>query len=130
MGDDGVSHPVEVIGLGMFAGLIMVAAEPIRVVMEISQNAGSRRRYQWLCVGPRRTYEATGLDHIALGQARSTSCRQTETACVRGPLTRAKMLRHRLWFVAPGNKEICEIPALSEGEGRWIADQVLRFRKM
>ena len=120
--------PFVAIGLLMFCGLVTAIAEPLRRSTWRFTPLGIEAEVRWQTLGRRWFYPCEGLDRIELDEIDSIQRRG-----LRKMLQPIKSLAtddclYRLSFIGRDNVEVCEITSLTEGEARWIADQVLRNR--
>lgn len=120
--------PFMAIGLVMLVGLVSTMVEPLRRSTWRFTPLGIEAEVRWQTVGCRWFYPCDRLDRIELDKANST-----RRGCLRNMLQPTRSLDadecpYRLSFVGRDNVKVCEITSLTEGEARWIADQVLRDR--
>lgn len=120
--------PFLAIGLLMLIALASTMAEPLRRNTWRFTPLGIEAEVRWQTVGRRWFYACDRLDRIELDKANST-----RRGCLRNMLQPTKSLDpdecpYRLSFIGRDNVKVCEIISLTEGEARWIADQVLRNR--
>ncbi|MBX9789708.1 MAG: hypothetical protein K2Y37_12395 [Pirellulales bacterium] len=124
--------PFVAIGLLMFVGLVMTIAEPVRRTSWRVSPREIECRWRWFGYGPRWTYpidDIAGLDRIELDK--SDGNKRGRLGSLRGswpPATNTNDCPYRLSLIRRDNVEVCEIGGLTEGEARWIADQVQRSR--
>lgn len=124
--------PFVAIGLLIFAGLALMLAEPFRRTCWRVSPREIECRWRWFGYGPRWTYPIdglAGLDRIELDK--SGDNKRGRFGSLHGswpPTTNADDCPYRLSLVGRDNVEVCEIAGLTEGEARWIGDQVLRNR--
>ena len=120
--------PFVAIGLLMFAGLVMTIAEPVRRSTWRIMPREIEFRTRWLGCGPRWSYPIDSLDRIQLDRTEGAPARNWRKVVNSAKNVVADDCPYRLSLVGGGNVELCEIAGLTEGEARWIADQVQRNR--
>lgn len=119
--------PFEVIGLGMFAVLVMAILEPTRRTSWRIGRSDVTCRLTWLGVGPAWTYLVDSLDRIEVKSSRAEGARSGNRVTLPWKSDEAAF---RLSLVDPSNQEVCSIPGLTEGESHWMADVIRDQRPM
>ncbi|MGD9647615.1 MAG: hypothetical protein AB7U73_18015 [Pirellulales bacterium] len=121
--------PFELVGLLMMVVLAIAIAEPLRSITWRFTPTDLKCELQWRELGRRWSYAIKGLSRIELD--RKTDAKRKLSDHFKQPnlVFTNDECPYRLSFVDRDNAEVCEIAGLSEGEARWIADQVMRHRR-
>jgi hypothetical protein len=111
--------PFELIGLGMFAALVLAAIGPWRRTVWRFERYRIVRRTWWPVFRTTRAWEIGELDSLELrpGGAAARSGREDADA------------RFSLAFVSSDHAIVCEIGKLTEGDARWMGGIVLDRRR-
>lgn len=123
--------PFEVIGLAMFAALLLTMAEPVR---RLTWRFGEREiqcRLAWLGLGRDWTYPVDRVGRLEIQEREKDSRGQMIQSNFQsrriGPHDDGDW-EHKLVFIDRDNLEICTINQLTLGEAEWIADRLRRAR--
>jgi hypothetical protein len=117
--------PFVVIGLVMFAGLLLTLLEPLRrTSIQVGQSSITYR-LTWFGVGPSWDYPIESLDRIEVKNKEAKQKRSANNATIPWKTTGATF---RLSFVDRSNREVCSIDGLTEGEARWMAAAIEKER--
>lgn len=117
--------PFEAIGLVMFTGLLAVLGEPFHERQWSFGGQVVRYRTTWLGLGPAWTYHVLRLHRLKLRQLNSEARARRRSFQVE--MTDEKP-SFELAFLAAEYTELCAVTDLTEGEARWIGDNILRER--
>ena len=117
--------PFEVIGLIMFAVLVLMLLEPFRRTAWKFEQSQIERTTRWPLVHRRRTWEVLGLDRLEL-RSPGEGVSQPRSMTLAGISSADKLFE--LAFVTTENADLCSIGSLTEGEARWMARAVLDRR--
>jgi hypothetical protein len=120
--------PFEVAGLLLVVVLVLALSEPLRRNHWRFTPIDLEGELRWREIGRRWSYAIEGLDRIELDRKTDTKRKLSDLFKHPKLLFASDECPYRLSFVGRDNVEICEIISLTEGEARWIADQVLRDR--
>lgn len=116
--------PFEVIGLAMFAALLIGLLEPFHCTTWRFEPDRIVCRSEWPAFRRTREWSVIALDRLELrssGDNGSTGLREATHE-------RAGESGHELGFVSGDNTDVCSIRDLTEGEARWMA-HVIRERR-
>lgn len=114
--------PFEVIGLAMFAGLVMALAEPLRQTTWYVDQQQITHAIGWPVFRRTRVYECDAVERLELRRNEADDDQQkTESLWT----ARMDIGRFDITFVDDDNTDVCTIAGLTEGEARWMAGQVL-----
>lgn len=117
--------PFEVIGLGMFAALVLVLAEPFRTTRWLFERYRISRFSKWPMVARSKQWELAGLGRIELRGAGKEQNRPMSSLNLPSP----DQGDFKLAFVTGDNRDLCYMDGLSKGEALWIAGVLLRERE-
>lgn len=114
--------PFEVIGLAMFAGLVLALAEPFRQTTWNVDLQQITHIIPWPVFRRMRVYECDAIDRLELRRNEDDEDRQkvrsTWTAWMDNGI-------FDITFVDEHNTDVCAIEGLTEGEARWMAGQMI-----
>jgi hypothetical protein len=110
--------PFELIGLAFFLGWFAMLTAPLWTRRFTFERGMATRRYAWAFFGYKTRYALGDLERIELREVAAS-------AKVGAPSDRHGG-RFTLVMVDTGGDEVLEIKPLTEAEGRWIGDQLLR----
>jgi hypothetical protein len=116
--------PFEVIGLIMFAALIVQIVEPIRRTCWKFGRQEIECRWSWLGLGRTWTYPIKLLSRleIHLVEMKKSNPRSAN-------FIGSQEADRSLLLIDKDNAEFCSVKRLTEGEARWIGDFLLRERE-
>jgi hypothetical protein len=117
--------PFEVIGLAMFASLVLVVLEPCRRTAWRFEGERIVSQWRWPVYCHARSWEVGRLGRLELRRSGNHSRRQRfsdMTADMTGQTA------FELALVSGDNVDLCEIDDLTEGEARWMARIILERR--
>ena len=121
--------PFEVIGLAMLVGLAAAVFEPVRRTSWEFGRDEVRCRIAWCGWGCTWRYPVDQLDRVELRQiAPNTTAKNLKVEGFSHGNQQGGT-RFELSLVDAANTECCRLAGLTEGEGRWIADGVLRDKR-
>lgn len=115
--------PFEVIGLLMFAALVVVLAEPFRQTWLRCERDRVVVESRWPFFRRRREWDVPPLDRLELRHAREQEGGKIPTVQSFG-----SDRDYRLVFVTRENSDLCSIDTLTSGEARWLAGHLHRDR--
>ncbi|REK12548.1 MAG: hypothetical protein DWQ37_11535 [Planctomycetota bacterium] len=122
--------PFEVIGLALFGALVVMMLEPVRKRIWTLEARHIEHRWQWFGIGRTWVYPVEGLVRVDVVREEDEARQRRRGKKIRA--TNASwgdaVTPFSLVLVAPGNRELCEIDGLTEGEARFIGDAILRQR--
>jgi hypothetical protein len=116
--------PFEVIGLLILGGFLAALLEPVHRTVWTFSRRGIDCRHTWLGIGPHRTREPTSLDRVELRR----SVKGGQQGSPRTAVLDGEERLYGLSLIDQSNAELCSIKGLTEGEGRWMGDIILRER--
>lgn len=121
--------PFEVIGLAMFALLLLAVLEPIRTTTWRFDAGLAQNRVAWGGIGRSWTYEIEAIERIELRRVESVGAGSNLL-----DLRKSYHTLHRagatfeVGLVGKESTDVCLIRGLTEGEARWMADVLFRER--
>jgi hypothetical protein len=118
--------PFEVIGLALFAALLVAVLEPFRRTACRFEWDRIISQTRWPVYRHTRAWEVVGLDRVELRRCSDDPKRRRFSDAT------ADMSGHTpfdLALVAGNNIDLCEIRHLTEGEARWMAGIILDRRR-
>ena len=118
--------PFVVIGLVMFAGLILSAADPLRVTTWRIDGLQIQREIRYAFFRWRRQWSVESIDRLESRRSDENSSRRSAGTMQIG----SDHLHYVLAFVTSANKDLCTIDKLTAGEARWIAHLVFEKTKI
>jgi hypothetical protein len=118
--------PFEVIGLGMFAALVITMLEPWRTTTWRFESERIVSRLRWPVFSYTRTWDVIRLDRLELRRRNSNDSRGLRFSKATTDTTAETPFE--LALVSGENVDLCEIDDLTEGEARWMARIILDRR--
>jgi len=113
--------PFVLIGLLFVFLFLLTLIEPLRVTSWTFTSNSIDCAWRWLGLGPRWHYDVTSLQSISIDKSKRRKAQQeSDEVEDSGPL------RYCITFHANESSEICTFDSLTEGEARWIAENVRR----
>ncbi len=118
--------PFEAIGLAMFAGLLLVLAEPLRRTVWRFEYDRIVGRTSWRICGFSRGWDVLALDRLELRRRGRQDQQGKANVKLMTDLNGERTFE--LVLVSADNVDLCRIESLTEGEARWMAGIVLKRR--
>ncbi len=114
--------PFEVIGLAMFAGLVLALAEPFRQTTWYVDQQQITHTIRWPVFRRTRIYECDAIDRLELRRSEDDEDQKKNRSSWTAWMDSGSF---DVTFVDDDNTDVCTIEGLTEGEARWMAGQVL-----
>jgi hypothetical protein len=118
--------PFEVVGLAMFAGLILMVLEPWRRTSWQFGEESIVRQSRWPFFRWTRSWIMPRLDRLELRRLNPSGRHSQRFSESIGDPTGT--LSFALALISSDNVDVCEIKSLTEGEARWMARIILKRR--
>ncbi len=115
--------PFEVIGLAMFAGLVLTVLEPWRRTTWRFGEESIARQLSWPVYRFARSWIVPRFDRLELRRLDANSIRSARIPVA--TIDSADSPSFALAIVSSDNVDVCEIKSLTEGEARWMARIIL-----
>jgi hypothetical protein len=122
--------PFEFFGVAMLLALVVAIVEPARRAAWCFGHDSIEYHQTWFGLGSLRNYSVVRPQRIELRVIDSAVTCFSFWAVARDMVKGGGALgrTHQLALVGPGDKVLCTIDALTDGEARWMADMLLRER--
>ncbi|MCE9556995.1 MAG: hypothetical protein K8T91_26920 [Planctomycetes bacterium] len=119
--------PFEVNGLFMFAGLVLALLEPFRQLAWRFESHEIICRLTWFGIGKTWRYPVERVDRLEIQpHVKPSKLKFARTKNNISENGDGAAWQHAMRIIDSDNRVICQVDELTQGEARWIAEQVKR----